>query len=364
VYFLRHDGGLTLNIDGKQSTISSDVPHFARLLVALKARDFEKVEQLMNVGKAISTAGLSRKFKGRSVFVENGKVFYTDSKKVKRELHGALVKRIMNVLGKPQGDKFADALMMFLDNIMKNKVKDIRAELYEFLMSGDAPITYDGCFLAYKKVKSNFKDGHTGTMDNSPGQIVRIPQDQVDRDRNNECSRGLHFASLGYLSHYGAGGAEKVVIVKVNPRHVFAIPRDYDCQKGRASEYFVVGEYKNGNANANEGKEAFRDAFIDEATKTAAAPDVEFSGSLVASLETKARSYGMVFDYPTFKDGAVYIIRDQRDHMVPVKQKSGKLYDIKGNEWRLPVGVKPDVMSVNTRSVRAVLKKAIAQVEK
>lgn len=341
IFYTRHDSGLTLMKDGKQSTVSNTHPNFSKILDALKNAKFEEVEKLMSIKDAINSAGISKKFEGQRVYVDNGKVFYIDSHKKSHELHGALVNRIIDDLGKPSFEKYADALLAFLNNIMKNKLKDIREELYEFLMSGKTPITYDGCFLAYKKVRFDYFDIFTGKMNNAPGEVVMMPQAEVDTNRNNECSRGLHFASIGYLSKYRTIDKFKIVIVKVNPCHVFAIPRDYNCQKGRASEYFVVGEYKSKN---NQTVDAFKDSFIDENSKEAAAPEVVFEPSLKPSLLKTAEAWNLV------KNGKARIITRATGEKVVV-------------DWSDPSS-DAQIMSFETKSVRAAIKAKIAELEK
>jgi hypothetical protein len=107
------------------------------------------------------------------------------------------------------------------------------------LEKNNLPITSDGHFLAYKKVRKDFKDCHTGTMDNSVGKIVEMERHEVDDNANNTCSNGLHFCSKEYLNHFGG---ERTVIVKINPADVVSIPTDYDFSKGRACRYEVIGE--------------------------------------------------------------------------------------------------------------------------
>lgn len=356
IFYTRHDGGLTLFKSGKHSTVSNSHPNFVRILEALKARRFTEVEDLMNIGATITKLGVSRKFKDRKIFVQKGEVYFTDSKKVDRKLEGPLVDRILESIGSKVGDKFADALLALLDNIKKNPVKEIGPELYDWFLSGKAPITYDGCILAYKKVKKDNTDHYTGKIDNSPGKIVRMPQDQVDKNRNNECSVGLHFCSRGYLSKY-AGDDSNIVIVKVNPRHIFAIPRDYNCQKGRASEYFVVGKYT-GDWKTTE---AFKTAFVDEDTKFASMPEVEFAtGWLRPSLERLAESFGLVVN------GKV-LIATRRGVDIPVKivERDGKqkVVDLLGTPVVVDIA---DLVtkSFETKSAREAVKIAIRKADK
>jgi len=93
--------------------------------------------------------------------------------------------------------------------------------------------------LAYKKVRDNFMDVHSGTMLNAPGCIVEMERNKVDDDKNNTCSTGLHFCAESYLRSFGG---ERTVIVKINPADVVSIPSDYNDAKGRACRYEVIGE--------------------------------------------------------------------------------------------------------------------------
>jgi hypothetical protein len=61
----------------------------------------------------------------------------------------------------------------------------------------------------------------------------------VDDNKDNTCSTGLHFCSQSYLSCFGG---ERTVIVKINPADVVSIPSDYNDAKGRACRYEVIGE--------------------------------------------------------------------------------------------------------------------------
>jgi len=355
IFYTRHSGGLTMFKDGKQLAVSNTHPNFDRILVCLSQKKWDDVAMLMSIKDTINTQGVSHTSKDRKVFVENGKVYYIDSHKKQRELAGPLVDRILDDIGKKSALRFGDALLAFMDNIQKNTLKDIRAELYEFLMSGKTPITMDGCFLAYKLVRDDFLDHYTGKMDNSPGKIVRMPQEKVNRDRHNTCSVGLHFCSKNYLSQYSSG-IGRIIVVKVNPRYVFAIPTDYQNQKGRASEYFVVGELRSTSAKDLLNHDAFKNSFIDEDTKEVDAPDVTFvKGGLKPSLEAIAESYGIV------NDGQVKVVTGIDGKYIPVKQIGVKLFDIIGTPVS-DVGLK--TMSFETKSIRAAVKAAVAKASK
>lgn len=134
-------------------------------------------------------------------------------------------------------------LALFAERLWRNPDVRVRAELDLFLEACDLPITPDGFFLAFKKVRSNYTDIHSGTFDNSIGRTPSMPRDQVDDNRHRTCSSGLHFCSKEYLPKFGSNGSgTRVMVVKVSPEDVVAIPADYNNSKGRASRYEVVGE--------------------------------------------------------------------------------------------------------------------------
>lgn len=361
IYYVRHDGNLTLYRNGKMAAVANDHPNFSKILAALRARQYDTAVELMeSVAQRINRTGAakSRKLAGRRVFVKDGKVFWLDSHNREVELGDSnpLVRRVVEALG--GGDeRYADALLRFLDNLKKNTLKDIRDELFAFLENGKMPITEDGCFLAYKMVRDDYKDKHTGTFDNSPGTVVSMLQDDVDRDRTNTCSTGLHFGARGYMNQFGDPG-DRCLIVKVNPRHVFAIPNDYNNMKGRTSQYYVIGEFQGYDGRADPTvNEAFKAAFVNNKNLQASCPDVKFAGWLRPSLEKIGASYGLV------TNGKVTLI-ERRGVDVAVKPRLGGTkstwVDVRGVE----VVGEPRNLSVETKSAREALKRAIAFLER
>jgi len=129
----------------------------------------------------------------------------------------------------------------FLHNLMDNTDAELCEELYPFLEIGKLTLTEDGCFLAYKAVRENFRDIYTGKIDNSVGEIVTMDRNRVDPDRRRTCSFGLHVCSFDYLPHFSNANGH-VMVCKVNPRDVVSIPDDYNYTKMRVCRYEVVGE--------------------------------------------------------------------------------------------------------------------------
>jgi len=131
----------------------------------------------------------------------------------------------------------------FWKNLKNNPSQRAREELYGFLEANHFPLTLDGCFLAYKLVATDYKDLYSGTFDNSPGVVVEMDRREVDGDKNQTCSKGLHVASHHYARNvYGSGGGPTILLeVKVNPADVVAVPTDYHNAKMRVCSYLVIG---------------------------------------------------------------------------------------------------------------------------
>jgi len=216
-------------------------PTFTALHKAISKGNTDRVPKLVTLARAIAN-----KTHGRVTFNKNGVQFRgNDVAPVISRLASRSMKETGNV----------SAWLKFVENLYKNPEKRAREELTEFLEKAETanyqvPLTDDGCFLAYKAVNDNYTDVHTRTVDNSVGQTPMMPRKAVDPNRNNECSRGFHFCSLGYL---GSFSGQKIMAVKVNPKDVVAIPRDYDFSKGRTWKYEVV--YEVGSRSEETGKQ-------------------------------------------------------------------------------------------------------------
>jgi hypothetical protein len=132
--------------------------------------------------------------------------------------------------------------ILFAENVYANPMPSAREELFLWLRDCQMPITDDGHFLAYKRVRSDYMDIHSGTIDNSIGNVVEMDRSKVDPNRYNLCSSGLHFCSRSYLPHFSHADGGKILILKINPADVVAIPSDYNNAKGRCWRYTVIGE--------------------------------------------------------------------------------------------------------------------------
>ncbi|UZN24198.1 hypothetical protein [Klebsiella phage pKP-BM327-1.2] len=112
-------------------------------------------------------------------------------------------------------------------------------DLMKFIEYGDLPIADDGCIVIYKRLKqkgNTFVDVHSGNIKQNVGSYVFMRPGLVDPNRRQDCSNGLHVASLGYLSSFSGN---VTVMAKVRPEDVFAVP-EYSHTKMRVCGYHIL----------------------------------------------------------------------------------------------------------------------------
>lgn len=227
VSYLKQGDQVLIGVNGRTMTVGPDHPNYTKVLQAISENNTKALPSLADVSESI------REYSRGLITIDSGEVFYNET-----VLHNVICDRLVDML---KAEENIDPLVLFLENLMDNPSLAAINEMYLFMDANGLPITPDGYFLAYKFVNENYKDSHSNTFDNSIGAVVEMDRSDCDDDRSRTCSTGLHFCGLSYLRSFS--GAH-IMIVKINPRDVVSIPRDYDNAKGRACRYEVVGEHK------------------------------------------------------------------------------------------------------------------------
>lgn len=226
MFYIHTENSITVFFEDGPKTVDFTHVNWDLLTDAIKDEDWPRVRDLIDVEHAVSNyvspSGRLR--------VEDNQVYFDNE-----VVHGALVERILQMMIDGYN---VDPMVRFLENLMQNPSYRSRQGLYRFLEHCNLPITEDGCFVAYKMVTKDYKDLHSRTIDNSVGRIVEMPRGDVDDDPEHTCSAGLHFCSLEYLQGWG----NRLMAVKINPKDVVAVPRDYNDSKGRCCRYEVIKE--------------------------------------------------------------------------------------------------------------------------
>lgn len=237
-------------VNGQSFTVNNTHPNYSRIKEALNDRNDELVVELLSFKKTVDKV-INALVQNNLVTVNGNEVLFKG-----KVLHNAITRRILD-LAREEFD--FNPLVKFLENLMQNPSAKAIEELFDFLDRKNLPITEDGCFLGYKAISSDWYSKTSGKTEltkgtvredgrifNGIGEEIECERNQVDDDRDNECSYGLH---VGALEYSGPGGwfnnnGDRCIIVKVNPKNVIAVPKDHNATKIRVCAYTVVSEYK------------------------------------------------------------------------------------------------------------------------
>ena len=235
-YMISGDGNITLVLNGEQFFIVKEDSSYDKVRQAL-SDNASAEELLVLVDKEKEVADYVH---STDIQIKNGCVFYNGE-----EVHNTLTDRILTFM--KEGLPVAP-LVNFLEKLMQNPSYSARQELFDFLEHKHLPVTEDGDFLAYKAVNSTYMDKYTGKFSNAIGSYVEMVRWNVDDDRGHGCASGLHAGTLEYVQSYGSfhdgDGADKCIIVKINPTDVVSVPTDSNCQKLRTCKYLVLRDYE------------------------------------------------------------------------------------------------------------------------
>lgn len=219
------DQNVTVCYDGETHIVKRTDKLGEQLITALKAKDMDSIPDLVSAAKRIES------FSKGNFVVKDGEIY----------VNGIVAPTVLGnkiVRFSEEGLPF-EPLVKFAESLQKNPSFRAVNELFQFLEKNDHPITENGSFIAYKKVRADFMDVHSGTFDNSVGNVVEMPRNQVNEDATQTCSNGLHVANYNYATNFYGGGV--MLEVEVNPADVVSVPVDYNNAKMRVCKYKVLG---------------------------------------------------------------------------------------------------------------------------
>ena len=235
---------LSIFHDGEIHAIQKSDPRYNAIFDLLGESEWEQVEEILTAkADEVEDALISSKF---SDFVrKDGKLYYEGFL-----IEGSLKTTIINLIN--QGFKNIDRFKLFVSRLKLNPSSSSVRELFDFMSYDQLPINEKGFLLAYKGVQNDFYSAHgntetivekgivdsQGKIFNGIGEEIRVNRNQVDDDRKQTCSFGLHVGSMDYAK----GHASKLLLVEVDPADVVSVPQDYSCQKMRVCAYNVLQE--------------------------------------------------------------------------------------------------------------------------
>lgn len=211
-------------------TVQKTAPNYKNLLQALKnyqagTGSEKEVEAHLDTKTSVE-AWAKGNFK-----IDGNSVFYKGTR-----LPQELSKRMFDMAEKSENPI---SLMNFWEKLQKNPSWRSVEQLFPFLNHMGIPILPNGNFLAYKGVKQNYTDQHSGVVDNKPGVVNEMDRNKVSDDPNTPCHYGFHVGDLSYASSFAA----VTVVCEVDPSDVVCIPKDESQRKMRVCKYRVRGNH-------------------------------------------------------------------------------------------------------------------------
>lgn len=209
--------------NGRTYTVADNAPNYLTLKAAITTGDWDAVSANLEVRKSIENWSKGNfKFDGNKILFKG------------EEIPGALGQRIHAMAAKQES---VDHLLKFWELLQKNPSMRSVEQLFAFLEHEGIPIGPNGYFRAYKGVKRNMTDRHSGTVDNKPGVVNEMPRNKISDDPREACHYGYHVGALTYAKNF----ASVVVVCEVSPEDVVCVPYDCTQQKMRVCRYRVVG---------------------------------------------------------------------------------------------------------------------------
>lgn len=229
-YSLTNDT-VTVFVKGEPYSVTKGAPNYDPLRRAVLDENWDAIPNLLTVEKAVETWVEAVSTPTTKVVVQDETVSY-DGENLPKELND----RILKMVGLGESPT---PILNFWRRLKRNPNQRSVAQLWGFLAHSGIPLQTDGTFLAYKGVRKDFRDAHSGQFDNSPGKTIKMDRSKISTDPSQTCHVGLHVGALNYAKTFSA----QCIIVRVDPEHVCCVPNDYNAQKMRVCEYTVVGLY-------------------------------------------------------------------------------------------------------------------------
>lgn len=229
IRFTMTQNNIALVINNRLLQFQAGTPQYSQIAGCILREEWDKIPDLITVAGAL--AAYLAASGGRFGVTESGTVTY-DGEPVPTSITQRITS--MATAGEDIGPMLA-----FYERLSKNPSRRSVQQLFDFLGHMGIPIQPDGTFVAYKGVREDLLDQHSGTILNEPGRTITMPRNQISDDPDVPCHEGLHVGALTYARSFAA----RTVACRIDPEHVVCVPRDYSFQKMRVCQYTVVGHY-------------------------------------------------------------------------------------------------------------------------
>lgn len=231
-YTMTNDN-ITIFVDGKSLVTPDTAANFAGLQQALFTKNWARARELATPARAVIAWA-----KGDWAVDEEAQVISYKGTELPKKLND----RIFRMISEAPNSK---GWVNFWERLQKNPSYRSVESLYDFMAHSNIPVTEDGMIMAYKSVASNYKDHHSGTIDNTPGKTISMPRNKISDDPRTACHEGLHVGAYEYANTFRSGGI--IVLCEIDPEDVVCVPYDCSSMKMRCCKYKVIKLMKDGD---------------------------------------------------------------------------------------------------------------------
>lgn len=224
--FTATNESVTVVWKGESYVVKKGSPHFAALKKAIDEERWDDVPKNLTVAKSVQSWS-NDKFK----ISGDDQITYL-GERLPKDINDRIIQMTAN------GEN-PTPMYNFWERLQKNPSGRSVDQLWSFLKHKGIPLTDDGCFLAYKGVRNDYRDVHSGKFLNKPGAVMKIARNHVSDDPREACHEGFHVGALGYARSFG----QVVVVCKVDPKDVVCVPYDSSQEKMRVCKYEVLGNH-------------------------------------------------------------------------------------------------------------------------
>lgn len=240
--YIINENGIVLFMNGQPQKVHRDDAKYAAIIAALR---LPLADQDKAIEEVFIEADVNASMEEEGFKIDGDDVLYLGE-----PLPAPLAIKVRSLM---RENLPVNLLVKFWENLKLNPSYSSVTELYDFLSYKELPITEDGCFIAYRGLQEDYYSvsgnlstkvlegvvNSKGQIYNGVGETIVIARNSCDDDRSRTCSYGIHAGSHDYAKNWSRG---KLVAVKINPKDVVSVPRDYHCQKLRCCAYTVVAE--------------------------------------------------------------------------------------------------------------------------
>lgn len=226
-YTLTSDA-ITVIVNGKPHSVQKGAANFEGLRSAIIKEDWGAVPGYLTIAKGIETwAKGNFSVQGEAILFKG------------EAIPDTLAKRVHQMVQRAEDPS---PLFKFWERLDRNTSYRSVQQLYTFLVHEGIALDEEGYLLAYKAVRQDYKDFHTGTEDNSVGSAPEMPRNKISDDPKEACHYGYHVGALRYAQSFG-DDTRRIVICRVDPADVVCVPYDSNAEKMRVCKYEVIGNY-------------------------------------------------------------------------------------------------------------------------